>query len=232
MRHFTRYLTLAAAIAAALPAHAEVKQSKSGICHPPESRHYKRTKSYRPFDTLQACLNAGGRLPKGITINQEPQKPQDTGYSRAQFGHGWADTDGDCQNSRHEALIAQSTAPVRYKDGRQCQVTAGRWISPFTGAVIHDPRKMDIDHVVPLKWAWSHGANRWTSEKRERFANDPANLLSVEASLNRQKGAKGLDEWLPPANQCQYALRFLRVAKTYQLATPAHYQQIRQKLCS
>lgn len=227
-----RIALLLTIIISTFSAHATVKQSSSGICHPPTSPHYERTQNFQPFDSLAACLNAGGRLPKSFSASQEPKKTKDTDYSRAQFGHGWADTDGDCQNSRHEALIAQSTAPVRYKDGRQCQVTAGRWISPFTGTVIHDPSKMDIDHVVPLKWAWSHGANRWPREKRERFANDPANLLSVEASLNRQKGAKGLDEWLPPANQCQYALRFLRVAKTYQLATPAHYQQIRQKLCS
>jgi hypothetical protein len=153
-----------------------------------------------------------------MTVGQAATQHQDTGrYSRAQFGHGWADTDGDCQNSRHEALIAQSTGSVRYKDGRECQVTAGRWISPFTGSVIHDPSQIDIDHVVPLKWAWEHGADSWPKSKREQFANYPANLLSVEARLNRQKGAKGLDQWLPPANQCQYALRFMRVLKTYKL---------------
>ncbi len=36
-------------------------------------------------------------------------------------------------------------------------------------------------------------------------------------SLNRQKGAKGLDEWLPPKNQCQYIARFERIRKTYGL---------------
>lgn len=49
----------------------------------------------------------------------------------------------------------------------------------------------------------------------KKFANVPANLLSVEASLNRQKGAKGLGEWLPPKNQCQYILRFYRIVKLY-----------------
>lgn len=233
MAHIALILLLTAFSIIATPALATVKQSSSGICHPPTSPHYDRTKNFQPFDTLEACLNAGGRLPKGMSITQDRHKPLDTGrYSRAQFGHGWADADGDCQNSRHEALIAQSTGPVRYKDGRQCQVTAGRWISPFTGAVIHDPSKMDIDHVVPLKWAWTHGANHWSREKREKFANDPANLLSVEASLNRQKGAKGLDEWLPPANQCQYVLRFLRVAKSYKLNVPAPNSHIRQQVCS
>lgn len=156
-------------------------------------------------------------------------------YNRAQFGKGWDDADGDCQNSRHEALIAQSTAPVRFKSGRNCKVTAGRWISPFTGAVIHDPSKIDIDHVVPLKWAWERGASQWSYRTRQRFANDQANLLSVEASLNRQKGAKGLDKWLPPANRCQYVARFMRLVKSYDLyLTPSErnvYSQIRQQAC-
>lgn len=225
------------ALSMAWPALAQpiVKLSKSGICHDTSSAFYERTKHFQPFDTLAACLNAGGRLSKGgkvsastYTVNTTSAGPR---YKREHFGHGWADTDGDCQNTRHEVLAAQSTAPVRYKTNRQCRVVAGRWISPFTGNVIHNPSKMDIDHVVPLAWSWRHGADNWTAEKREKFANDPANLVSVEASLNRQKGADGPDKWLPPTNQCQYVLRFVRVAKSYQLNVPAHYKQIQQAVC-
>lgn len=75
--------------------------------------------------------------------------------------------------------------------------------------------EVDIDHIVPLSWAWKYGANKWTQEKREQFANDPRNLIAVEASLNRQKGDKGPDEWLPPKNIGQYQQRFLRVKKSY-----------------
>ena len=74
---------------------------------------------------------------------------------------------------------------------------------------------MDIDHVVPLHWAWTHGADVWTRERREAFANDPANLLPVESALNRQKGDKGPKDWLPPAGQCAYIARFQRVVRTY-----------------
>lgn len=87
----------------------------------------------------------------------------------------------------------------------------------YSGKVIFSASDIDIDHVVPLKWAWDHGANLWNEEKRISIANDHANLLSVEASLNRQKGAKGLTEWLPPTNKCQYISRFLRVVKKYDL---------------
>jgi len=125
-------------------------------------------------------------------------------------------------------LIAQSTAPVRLKRNR---VASGRWISPFTNSVIHDPSKIDIDHVVPLKWAWVHGANTWSSKTRKQFANDPANLLSVEASLNRQKGAKGPTEWLPPANKCQYTSRFMRIVKKYKLQASSHLKSVTTKIC-
>ena len=41
-----------------------VKMSKSGICHTPFSSYYTRTKNFTPFNSLTACLNAGGRNPK------------------------------------------------------------------------------------------------------------------------------------------------------------------------
>ncbi|MFT6916621.1 MAG: hypothetical protein ACJAWL_002962 [Motiliproteus sp.] len=209
---------LTAMLFAAGASAAPVKLSKSGICHSDSSSYYSRTKQYTSFPSVEKCLSAGGRLPLSSSTSE---KKDPDAYSRDQFGSGWADTDGDCQDSRQETLIAQSTGQVRFKTGKDCRVTAGRWISPFSGKVIHDPSVMDIDHVVPLFWSWEHGAKGWIKAKRERLANDPANLVSVELSLNRSKGAKGPDEWLPPANQCQYVSRFLRIVKKYHLETSA-----------
>jgi len=226
---------------------AVVKMSSSHICHPEYSPYYSRIKNFTSYNTLQACLDAGGHLPKGlsragstsssITVQRHnPNKAitskNGTSYKRSYFGHGWADIDHDCQNSRMEALVAQSTAPVKFKTDRECQVIAGRWISPFTNAVIHNASSIDIDHMVPLKWAWIHGAESWTQDKREQFANDPANLLSVESSLNREKGAKGPSEWLPPKNQCQYVLRFERVVKKYKLQESDKLYRVRQRVCN
>lgn len=173
------------------PAFASVvKMSNSGICHQPQSSWYDRTKNFQPFDSIEACLAAGGRLPKGVvrpSVNH--RRTIDSGdsgsYSRAAFGHGWDDSDGDCQDSRAEALIQMSSTPVRFATDRRCRVVTGRWISPFSGKVILNASEADIDHVVPLKWAWDRGANHWSDATRERFANDPLNLLPVEASLNR-----------------------------------------------
>jgi hypothetical protein len=201
-----------------------IRKTSSGICHPPASSYYDRTKHYQPFDSLAACIASGGRLPKNMSGYRSSQKSASravemdaSDYERRKFGPGWDDADGDCQNSRAEALIAQSTTKVRFADERRCRVVTGRWISPFTGNVIQNASEIDIDHVVPLKWAWDHGANTWSDDKRERFANDPVNLWSVELSLNRQKGAQGPEQWLPPAGRCQYVSRFVRIVKVYDL---------------
>jgi hypothetical protein len=41
-----------------------VKKSRSGICHDRGSRWYDQTIHFEAFDTLNACLESGGRLPK------------------------------------------------------------------------------------------------------------------------------------------------------------------------
>ncbi len=205
-----------------------VKQSSSGICHPPESAHYERTRNYTAFQDLQACLDAGGRLPAGLVLSRLEASD---GYSRSEFGHGWSDDDGDCQDSRAEALIQTSTTPVRFADENRCRVITGRWISPFTGNVLQNASDIDIDHVVPLAWAWERGASAWTRSQRERFANDPVNLWPVEAYLNRSKGSRGPDEWLPPAGRCQYVARFVRIVKIYDLQpAPGENQRFQELL--
>lgn len=198
-----------------------IKQSSSGICHPPESSYYERTRNYTAFATLEACLESDGRLPRALQESGQKDSFDDGGYSRSHFGHGWDDADGDCQDSRAEALIATSSTRVRFADAERCRVVTGRWISPFTGAVIQNAGNIDIDHVVPLAWAWGRGARDWSRARREAFANDPVNLWPVEAGLNRSKGARGPDQWLPPAGQCQYVIRFARVTRLYGLPQPA-----------
>lgn len=42
-----------------------VKMSNSGICHAPGTTYYSRTKNFRPYHSMEDCLEAGGRRPKG-----------------------------------------------------------------------------------------------------------------------------------------------------------------------
>ena len=41
-----------------------VKKSKSGICHDNSSAFYSKTKTFIPFNSIEECVNGGGRLPK------------------------------------------------------------------------------------------------------------------------------------------------------------------------
>lgn len=41
-----------------------VKMSTSGICHDASSRHYERVKNFKPYESMQECLDNGGRAPK------------------------------------------------------------------------------------------------------------------------------------------------------------------------
>ena len=133
-----------------VPAHASViKKSNSGLCHPPQSSWYERTQNYQPYDSLDACLDSGGKLPDGVSFasvrQAQEQQSRLRSYERSAFGHGWDDADGDCQDSRAEALVAQSTTNVRFADESRCRVVSGRWISPFTGKVIQNSSEVDIE---------------------------------------------------------------------------------------
>jgi hypothetical protein len=209
------------------PTEPIVKQSSSGICHDTSSASYNRTNKYQGFDSVAACIAEGGRLPKSKTkqIDKATDEAIEQGsafvglYDRSDWPH-WLDSDKDCQNTRHEILIQTSTKPVSFKSDRECNVLSGEWFDSYSGETYIVSKELDLDHIVPLKFAHGHGADKWSRERKAVFANDLANLILVQASLNRQKGAKGPDEWLPPNHQyrCEYITSFNNVMAKYDLA--------------
>ena len=100
-----------------------------------------------------------------------------------------------------------------------CRVLTGKWLDPYTGKTFRQSADVDIDHMVPLYWAWQHGAHTWSKDKRVRFANDPRNLYAVQKSVNRAKSASGPLKWLPPniSFRCSYIVFFERISKIYDL---------------
>jgi hypothetical protein len=130
-------------------------------------------------------------------------------YNRSRWRH-WIDADRDCQDTRQEVLIEESQVPVTYEDAESCRVKSDRWLDPYSGELITDPGKLDVDHLVPLKNAYLSGGWAWDTTRRKAYANDlgaAEHLIAVKASLNRQKGSKGPDVWKPPveAYWCGYA---------------------------
>jgi hypothetical protein len=122
-----------------------------------------------------------------------------TGYERDDFGDGWT-VDGDGCDTRQRVLAEESKAPItRGSDG--CSVVEGRWLSLYDGDVFRDPDDLQIDHMVPLAEAWDSGADEWTAERRERYANDMRRtgaLLAVSSEMNQSKSDRDPAEWMPP----------------------------------
>lgn len=156
----------------------------------------------------------------------EPAQPPGQAYDRDGWPH-WSDADGDCQDTRQEVLIAESEVPVRFRDDRRCAVAEGRWRCPYTGRVITDPRKLDVDHLVPLHEAHRSGGHAWDRDRRERYANaldDPMHLIAVERGANRSKGDKAPHAWMPDAHRCEYVRAWIEVKARWDLQRSAPEQ--------
>jgi len=148
-----------------------------------------------------------------------------TPYNRNEWSH-WIDNDRDCQNSRHEKLIRESLAPVSFKSNRQCKPDSGLWHDQFTGKTFTDQGDLDLDHIIPLKWAHAHGGWQWSSDRKKQFANDYLNLILVNDTENRRKSSKGPGDWMPPnqAFHCDYAFRWGYLINKYKLTPNPHDQ--------
>ena len=142
-------------------------------------------------------------------------------YDRGEWRH-WTDEDGDCQDARQEALVAESVGPVAYEDSRRCRVASGAWVGPYTGEQFTDPGRLDVDHMVPLGNAHQSGGWAWSPEQKRRYANDLSydnHLIAVQASANRAKGSRSPAEWKPPDRGywCQYAVDWIAIKNAWEL---------------
>lgn len=159
-----------------------------------------------------------------------------TGYTRAQFGDGWAET-GGC-DTRNKILYRDLT-DTTVND--KCQVESGTLHDPYTGKTIMFVRGastsdvVQIDHVVALGDAWQKGAQQLTADQREQLANDPLELLAVDGKTNQQKSDGDAATWLPPNKsfRCQYVSRQIAVKQKYSLwVTQAEHDAIENVLAT
>lgn len=153
-----------------------------------------------------------------------------TGYDRDDFGPAWSDDNDEpyghngC-DTRNDVLRRDLYHPVVELGTYGCVVLNGELFDPYTARRIDFERgvstssAVQIDHVVPLGDAWQKGAQRWTAQKRQDFANDPLNLLAVDGPTNEAKGASDAATWLPPNRSfwCTYVARQVAVKAKYGL---------------
>ncbi|MEU3828132.1 DUF1524 domain-containing protein [Streptomyces sp. SID486] len=171
--------------------------------------------------TAAGSLTVKGRAPK-------------TGYSRDRFGTAWADTDSNSCDTRDD-ILKRDLKQVKFTGGT-CKVSYGLLEpDPYSGKEITYRRgrsQVDIDHVVALSDAWQKGAKYWKPSKRIALANDPLNLIAVDASTNRGKGDGDAATWLPPnkAYRCTYVAAQVAVKKKYGLWVTAAEQSAMRKV--
>ncbi|MCS5497277.1 DUF1524 domain-containing protein [Cnuibacter physcomitrellae] len=145
-------------------------------------------------------------------------------YDRDAFGKPWADMDRNGCDTRND-ILRRDLADPTMKSGSWCTVTSGVLDDPYTGSTIDFVRGeetsplVQIDHVVPLAWAWRNGAGEWDTATRLAFANDPVELVAVDGKANNAKADAGPAGWLPPDadSQCAYVAVFTLVVAQYQL---------------
>lgn len=169
-------------------------------------------------------------LVKAISKLPEAQWKSATAYDRSEFGIRWAEIDHNGCDTRND-ILRRDLSAVKTKAGtHDCTVLSGTFTEPYTGKYqqfqkgAETSSKIQIDHVVALSNAWKTGASKWDTKTRERFANDPLNLLAVDGSANQDKKDKDAASWLPPNKgfQCQYVALQVAVKNKWHLwVTPA-----------
>ncbi|MCX5437831.1 MULTISPECIES: HNH endonuclease family protein [unclassified Streptomyces] len=178
---------------------------------------------------------AGSALDAVNSLSVKGRAPK-TGYDRGRFGSAWADTDSNGCDTRDDILKRDLTG-VKFRDGR-CTVVSGTLASdPYTGKEIAFARgrsRVDIDHLVALSDAWQKGAQKWDPSKRIALANDPLNLLAVDAGPNRSKGEGDTATWLPPRKgyRCTYVAGQVAVKKKYGLWVTAGERDAMKRVLS
>lgn len=184
--------------------------------------------TYEPYKPLNGG-NVGESQNQLGSITVSPA--QNINYNRDEWKH-WVNV-RSCWDVREQVLARDAEAgSLSLLDGSgnpttdvnaACEIVSGKWIDAYTGTEISNPRDLDIDHMIPLKYAATHGGQSWDAGKKESYANslEPGHLIAVSASANRSKSDKGPSEWVPSneAYKCSYASSWISVSSKWGLST-------------
>lgn len=215
-------MTAGGAIAEAPVEEQEVAATSTPTPEPAQTR----SATPKPTPTATKAPPSPENAPKGTalaavaSLEVKGRAPK-TGYDRDLFGQAWFDADRNGCDTRND-ILRRDLVAKNMKNS--CKVLAGTLApDPFTGQEIRfevgGTSEVDIDHLVALSDAWQKGAGGWDAGKRLAFANDPLNLLAVDAGANRSKGDGDAATWLPPCKsyRCTYVARQVSVKAKYKV---------------
>ncbi|MDO5025174.1 MAG: HNH endonuclease family protein [Trueperella sp.] len=231
----TRFAGAASFVVAAVFALTLISWPLTEETTPPDSvAHPNADAAHSSANPDAADLTAAAALAK---LPVKGRAPKD-GYARTEFGPRWADVDRNGCDTRND-ILRRDMHGTTVDPRNNCTVLAGTLDEPYGGVpIVAENRRtisnqIQIDHVVALADAWQKGAQELTAKQRIEFANDPMNLLAVEAKWNSQKGAGDAATWLPKnkAFRCKYVALQVGVKYKYQLwVTAAEKTAIQQVL--
>lgn len=150
-----------------------------------------------------------------------------SGYDRGKWKHWIATSEAPgggglgrrgCFDVREQVLARQGQDVELVDDGCEVQAVLN---DPYTGTGGHTRDDMQIDHSVPLGYAYAHGGRYWSTQQKQNYANDltQGQLVAALGSENMAKSDKGPSEWLPDKDQCGYAKNFTHVLYRWDLST-------------
>lgn len=150
------------------------------------------------------------------------------GYKRSLFKH-WIDANKNGKDTRAEVLIAESLVSVRFSATGKT-VSTGKWLSLYDGETWTRASDVDVDHVVALGEAWRSGAWKWSSARRQAYANDLGvawTLRAVTDNVNQSKSDDDPTYWLPPLESatCIYLTDWVAVKIRWKLSVDAEERQ-------
>ena len=188
------------------------------------------TQSTAPISTptaiAQPANGAVARVKSQLASLTVAEADYSVDYNRTKdFGPAWEDVDHNGCDTRNDILKRDLTNIVYRSDDPTCTVATGTLADPYTNRKISFVRgqstslAVQVDHVVPLGNSIRHGADGWTQERREAFANDPFNLIAVDGPTNGSKSDSGPADWLPPvaSYRCAYVEHYIGVSAKYDL---------------
>lgn len=126
-------------------------------------------------------------------------------------------------DTRDKVLLrdADGIIALRIASNGELVVQSGTWIDPFTGLrlVTDNAASVEIDHIIPVCFAFERGAEDWTSETKRSFYNDMRYLVAVSASQNGRKSDSAPWEVMPlnPQFACNYVTDFEDGVRLYGL---------------
>lgn len=139
-------------------------------------------------------------------------------YDRSHHFGSWRRVDDNCYDTRNFILANYSSKRVVHYSNRPCKVKSGVWNPLYKAdkSSIRSPRKLHVDHMVPLKEAFVSGANKWSKPKRchyNNFLKYANHLILVSATENLRKSDREPGDYMPPNRQirCEYIKQWMIV---------------------